>query len=73
MPGPQTGDVLIRLLTGDNQFTVLDVMSGRSIAGPFDGFGSAVAHARTLTPRAIWQQSVDDRGRVLGDPIRLPD
>ena len=73
MPFPQAGDILIRSLTGDHRFTVLDVLTERTIAGPFEGFHSAVAYARSLNPRAIWQQSVDDRGRVLGDPFRLPE
>ena len=73
MPVPQAGDILIRSLTGDHRFTLLDVVTERTIAGPFEGFRSAVTYARALNARAIWQQSVDDRGRVLGDPFRLPD
>lgn len=73
MPVPQAGDILIRSLTGDHHFTLPDIVTERTIAGPFDGFEIAVAHGRTLNARAIWQQSVDARGHVLGDPFRLPD
>ena len=73
MPVPQAGDILIRSLTGNHRFTLLDVVTERTIAGPFEGFQSAIADARALNARALWQQSVDDRGRVLGDLFRLPD
>ena len=73
MPFPHAGDILIRSLTRDHQFTLLDIVMERTIAGPFEGFQSAVAHARSLAVRAVWQQSVNARGRVLGDPFRLPD
>jgi hypothetical protein len=40
---------------------------------PFHVLLTAIATARLRQPRAIWRQQVDDRGRPLGDPLRLPD
>lgn len=72
MPVPQVGDVLIRGLR-QSRFELVDVVTLKHLAGPFDSFAGAVDAARTRNARAIWQQNVDDRGRALGDPFRLPD
>ena len=71
MPIPQRGDVLIRSVATD-RFELVDVASGKFIDGPFDGLPAAVAAARLRNVRAIWQQTVDARGRPLGEPFRLP-
>ena len=71
MPMPQRGDLLIRSVAPD-RFELVDVVSGKFIDGPFEGLLAAVAAARLRNVRAIWQQSVDARGRSLGDPFRLP-
>jgi hypothetical protein len=68
---PQFGDILIRNLTG-GRFEVVDIVTGKLLAGPFQRFAAAVAAARARDTRAIWQQHIDDRGRALGDPFRLP-
>ncbi len=73
MPTPQTGDILIRRTNGNDAFELHEVVTLKRLAGPFEDFATAVAAARAKKPRAIWQQSVDDRGRPLGDPCRLPD
>ncbi len=72
MPIPQAGDVLIRTLNG-NQVSLVDVLTLEHVAGPFESLAVAVEHARSRNVRAIWQQTIDDRGRPLGDPFRLPD
>ena len=69
---PQVGDILIRGLK-NQRFTLLDVVTTKFLSGPFDGFPAAAAAARALNARMIWQQTVDERGRVLGNPFPLPD
>ena len=73
MPTPQSGDILIRRANGNDAFELHDVVTLERLAGPFEDFAAAVAAARAKKPRAIWQQTLDDRGRPLGDPFRLPD
>jgi hypothetical protein len=68
---PAAGDIVIRGTTQD-RFELVQAVTGRYIAGPFEYFPVAVAAARARGPHAIWQQSVDHRGRLLGDPFRLP-
>ena len=72
MPIPQIGDLLVRM-SGAGRFELVDVVTLTLVAGPFDGFAGAMTAARERGVRAIWQQNVDDRGRPLGDPFRLPD
>ena len=67
----QAGDLLIRG-TGESGFLLLEAVTLKPLAGPFEYLGTAVAAARARRPRVIWQQSVDNRGRLLGDPLRLP-
>ena len=67
----QAGDIVIRGIT-ESGFVLLDAESLMPIAGPFEYFATAVAAACARRPHAIWQQSVDHRGRQLGDPFPLP-
>ena len=67
----QAGDIVIRGIT-ESGFVLLEAESLTPIAGPFEFFQTAVAAARVRQPHAIWQQSVDNRGRLLGDPFPLP-
>ena len=71
MPLPQPGDILIRSVPGG--FELVDAVSLRYLDGPLQTLAGGVAAARLRGARAIWQQHVDDRGRPLGDPFRLPD
>ena len=71
MPVPHVGDILIRNSAGD-MFLLTDVVTGKHIAGPFKGYLLAAAAARIRGTRAIWRQNVDERGRPLGDPFKLP-
>jgi hypothetical protein len=67
----RAGGILIRG-TSQNGFQLIDMPTGEYIAGPFQFLPVALAAARARRPRAIWQQSVDHRGRPLGEPYRLP-
>lgn len=71
MPIPQPGDILIRSNPAGG-YELVDAVSQVFIDGPFKVALTAVAAARLREARAIWQQNVDDRGRPLGDPFRLP-
>jgi len=66
---PKDGDVFLR---GDviGGFHVLNAISLEHIAGPISSIEGAIEVARRHGG-AIWQQSLDNRGRPLGDPFRL--
>ena len=71
LKGPRRGDVV---LSGDTSsgFRMIDAVTGTSIHGPVRTLGDAIEFCRREHPTAsIWQLSVDDRGRQLGDPVRL--
>ena len=65
----QPGDIEIRGITARG-FLLLDARL-TPIAGPFEFFATALAAARARRPHRIWQQSIDHRGRLLGDPFPL--
>lgn len=71
MPGIESGDLVIRGTIADG-FELVEAITSRYVAGPFEMFATAMVAARVRHPHAIWQQSVDHRGRLLGDPLRLP-
>ncbi|HUE89509.1 MAG TPA: hypothetical protein VMO26_25820 [Vicinamibacterales bacterium] len=66
---PRSGDVLLR---GDSEsgFAVLDAVTHDLIQGGMSTLLEAVDVARARGAGSIWQQSVDNRGRPLGDPAR---
>lgn len=68
---PRPGDVLLR---GDatSGFYLVDAISLQEIAGPLSTMAAAIESACFHGAAAIWQQLLDNRGRPLGDPIRLP-
>jgi len=70
MPVLADGDLVIRGTT-TNGFEVIEAITSRRVAGPFERFTTAVAAARARQPHTIWQQSVDHRGRLLGEPFQL--
>lgn len=72
MKGPQAGDILIRN-TGVNTFVLVEAISGRYIAGPFQGFERAVsaAHARAVRTQALWHQPADNLGHPIGNPVMI--
>ena len=72
MSAPQLGDIVIRGTTNDG-FELVEAVTSTRIVGTFQTFAVALASARTrVDGGAIWQQSVDHRGRLLGGPLRLP-
>ena len=70
MVAPEPGDIVIRGTTAQG-FELVDPLSARHIAGPFATFTVAAIAARAKGARVIWQQSIDHRGRSLGEPLRL--
>ena len=65
---PQLGDVLLRA-NSVGGFQIVDAVSGKVVIASLPTLEAAVEAARGRG--AIWQQSVDNRGRPLGDPYRL--
>ena len=76
MPGPQAGDVLIRVLTNTTPTTyvILEAETHRPLDGPFPSMAeAAIAAAKhTSSIGSVWQENLDQRGRPLGPPLRLP-
>jgi hypothetical protein len=73
MPAPQVGDILIRPgAAAADTFILVDVVTGKYVGGPFRGLALAVGAAKSKAPRAIWHQNVDERGRPMGEPFKLP-
>ncbi len=68
-PGP--GDVV---LCGSDTggFSIRDAATQRPVATGLKTVREAVDVARAHGAAAVWQQSVDGRGRRLGPPTRLP-
>ena len=69
LPSPEPGDVILTN-TLNARFVLVDP-TGQRIAGPFPTVLTAIESARTHTTGNIWQQSSDNRGRLVGNPIRL--
>ena len=68
---PQQRDVLIRNASPD-AFFVADASTSRTLAGPFVTLVDALTTARLLSQGgAIWREIADERGRPLGEAIRL--
>jgi hypothetical protein len=67
---PQAGDVVLR---GDYAagVEIVDAVTRKRIAGRFRTIEAAVATARFYGAGSIWQESVDNRGRSLGNTYRL--
>ena len=64
-------DVLIRNASPD-AYLVAEATSSRTLAGPFISLVDAITTARLLAHGgSIWRENVDDRGRPLGEAIRL--
>ena len=69
LPWPEPEDVIICDTINDG-FVIVDP-TGKRIAGPFPTLFAAIESARTHTTGNIWQQSSDNRGRLVGNPIRM--
>ena len=66
---PPLRDVILRGSI-DGAFHVLDAANRALVTGPLP-FVEALAFARESGAQHIYQQPVDERGRILGDPSRL--
>ena len=71
MQSPERGDLLLRG-SPDTGFELCDPITSQRVAGPFASISDALQVAQALSPRSIWQQSFDNRGRALGDMSQLP-
>lgn len=71
---PQPGDILIVRDTSDQpSFVVLDAITTSRVCGPFPTLRETLQRASQLDRHgAIWHKNVDERGRELGPPMRLP-
>ena len=67
---PAVGDVLLR---GDGYvgFELVKALTLETIQTNIPSLEAVVEVARHYGAGAIWQQSFDNRGRALGDPVRL--
>lgn len=76
MAGPQRGDVLIRVQTNTTPTTYLlaDAETHRLLSGPFASLSeAAIAAAKHVgSMGSVWQETLDQRGRPLGPPLRFP-
>ena len=66
---PKFGDVLIRGEVGGG-FEIVDALKFTRLSGHLPTLQEAMTTARLKGGR-IWQQTVDARGRALGDPVPL--
>jgi hypothetical protein len=69
--GPQTGDILLRG-SFDSGFELLDPQTSRPLIGGRHSISAAIAFAREHQAPMLWQLNTDERGRTLGEPLRLP-
>lgn len=69
MFSPTFGDLILRGSI-DGAYNVLDAIKRDRVAGPLP-LQEAVAYARQHGASNIFQQPVDGRGRILGDPLRV--
>ena len=76
MAVPQAGDVVIRVQTNTlpTTYVVAEASSRRILGGPFPSLAeAAIAASKLVGPMgSVWQEQVDQRGRPLGPPHRLP-
>lgn len=63
------GDVILRESI-DGAYHVLDAIQFTRVSGPLP-LQAALVYAREHGASDIYQQLVDHRGRLIGDPIRL--
>ena len=67
---PRSGDVLVR---GDGHagFELVKAVTYEPIQTNLPTVEAAIDVARAQGAMTIWQQSFDNRGRALADPVRL--
>ena len=67
---PRAGDVLLRG-DGNDGFELVKAKTHEPVQTNIPTLEAAIEVARTHGAGVVWQQSVDNRGRALGDPVRL--
>jgi hypothetical protein len=67
---PRGEDVLLRG-HGNSGFELVKAKTHEPIQTNIPTLEAAIEVARAHGAAVIWQQSVDNRGRALGDPVRL--
>ena len=70
MRNPEPGDVLLRG-SAEHGYFLVDPCTHELVAGPVGSVVAALALA-ALHTATVWQQSVDNRGRALGDLAPFP-
>lgn len=70
MAGPKAGDVLLRGSLEEG-FQLTEAVTGRVLRDDFLPLPEALRAAGWQHGVEVWQQNVDNRGRVLGEPFRL--
>ena len=68
---PQTGDILLRG-SFDAGFELLDPQTLQPIIEGRRSISEAIAIARKHRASMLWQLNTDERGRTIGEPLRLP-
>ena len=68
---PRAGDIMLRG-SFDGGFELLDAETMRHVSDGRHSISDAITFARQQGADAIWQLNADDRGRALGEPLRLP-
>ena len=63
-----SNDVVIRN-TMNEDFEIVDAESFEHLTGPYHSFAVAIAAARSYTTGQVFQQVLDHRGRVMGEPL----
>lgn len=69
------GDILIvrEATTDDPCYVIVDAITKERLEGPFPTLRETLERASQLRPDGvIWHKNIDDRGREMGPPIRLP-
>jgi hypothetical protein len=69
---PRFGDVLLRG-DGHTGFELVSAITHNPIQQNIGSLADVLNVARLRGAGIVWQQSFDNRGRALGDPVRLSD
>ena len=71
---PRENDVILRPVAGDaTRCVLISAKTLALIAGPV-AIPDGTAHARAIAEErgiTIWQEQIDDRGRLMGPPRKL--
>ena len=68
---PERGDLMLRGSFGQG-FEVLDAETMHPVVEGVHSLAEALAFAQQRGPCTLWQLNVDDRGRMIGAPFRIP-